>query len=467
MRRLAWTAAASLLLVAGVAAGAPPADAPGPVPLGADHPLETTDHRPRIETNVAVDPRDPRHVVVSAIQLGASYARAALMGYAPYDRTWVSSDGGGTFRSTGPLPPEPGGVPYGNDPTLAWDPHGPLYASYTAFSNPAVFTNVPADGLYVARSLDGGRIWQRRAHLESFRCSGPDRSTITTDPVRGWVYVTWVHYVEGDACNGTPDQSLTVTRWARSTDGGAHFDRPVDVTVKGETAQLAPAVLPDGTLLVAYLGPYANSTDDPVCHGFTGSVVVARYRPDGRLLGRTTVNKHLCATTLGLSPNGATYTQILFPSIATDAQGRAVVAVIDDRAEAHGVSVSTSTDGGRQWRTQLVSGLPGTSASMPAVAAGGGRFALAWLQIVPSGAFSAVLASSRDGLTWSAPTTLSTVPSLGDTHPQQPFDGYGFGHYLGVAVGRDRVAHVAWPDLRPRAGDPSDTDVWVRSARLP
>ena len=464
----------SALLVATAtmtASGAPAAPVPAPVLLGADHSIDSSDPsdaRPRIESNVAVDPRNPKRVVVSAIQLAVSESTALTTGYRNFDRTWTSSNGGASYTSSGPLPPQPGGVPASNDPTLAWDPHGPLYASYTSFNKPVATSNTPEDGLYVARSVDGGAHWQRRAHVEGFSCAGPDRSTVAVDPVRGWVYLTWVHYVES-ACNGSPDMTKTVTRFARSTDGGAHFSRPVDVTVDGESAQLAPAVLPDGTLLVAYVSRFPLAVADPTCHGLTGTLKVARYRPDGRLLDRRVAVSALCSTTLGLSPNGATYLQMLFPSVAVNAStGRAVIAVIDDLAEQHGVAVATSGDAGRTWATQVISGLPGSSASMPAVAPGPrGRFALAWLEIDPGGTFTAQLAASPDGSAWSAPVALATLPSLGNAHPMTPFDRYGFGHYLGVAVGSDSVAHVAWPDLRPKAGDVTDTDIWTRQAQLP
>jgi len=301
--------AAVLLCCATVAALA----APRVATPAAEHPLDAEDRRPRAETNVAVDPRNPRHVVVSAIQFGRPYRDALVdKGYEPDDNVWVSVDGGASYRHTGNLPPMNAATPTSNDPTLAWDPHGPLYASYTSFAKPLGGVG-PRDGLYVARSDDGGVHWRRLAYLEGFDCEGPDRSTVTVDPRNGAVYVTWVHYVEDASCAGTVDFTKTVLRWARSTDGGRTFSRPVDVSTNDQGVMPAPAVLADGTLAVAYLGPWRDGTAAAPCHGYTAPVYVARYAPTGRALGRVAAIQDLCSTTLGLAPNGAAFVPIPTP----------------------------------------------------------------------------------------------------------------------------------------------------------
>jgi len=130
---------------------------------------------------------------------------------------------------------------------------------------------------------------------------------------------------------------------------------------------------------------------------------------------------------------------------------------------------ASSGDGGRTWTTSLVSGLPGSTGSMAALAAGPrGRVALAWLEVDAGGAYRPVLSPSTDGgRTWLAPVPLSDLPSVGNLHPLSPFDPYGIGHYLGVAIGSDGMAHVAWPDLRPRGTDSQDVDVWTRDLAMP
>lgn len=441
--------------------------APAPRPLSIDRPLDAQDTRPRSEISLAVHPSDPRRVAVAAIQFGRSYRDAFLEGpFISFNRSWVSGDGGRTFTVGSDLPSVRPQTPGGNDPTLAWGPGDVLYSSYTSFSG--VDARSSDEGLYVARSVDGGRSWRRGAHLEGFDCGGPDRSTVAVDPRRGHVFVTWVHYVEGEGCDGAPDQSRTVLRWARSTDGGQTFSSPVEVAPPGTSSQAAPAVLPDGTLVVTHVESGGLQPEQTTCQ-FPSTVFASRFSPEGRLIGRTSALS-TCNTAAGLSPNGATYVPLSSPVISADARtGRLLVAMPTVAAGATGVAVAGSSDGGRSWSATLVEGLPGSTASMVALASGPrDRAALAFLEIDAGGFYRPVLSATIDGgRTWSQPVSLATVPSVGNVRPESPFDGYGIGHYLGVGVGRDGIAHVAWPDLRPDGMQSQDVDIWVRSVQLP
>jgi hypothetical protein len=116
-----------------------------------------------------------------------------------------------------------------------------------------------------------------------------------------------------------------------------------------------------------------------------------------------------------------------------------------------------------------VAGGPGTTASMAALGTGPrGRVALVHLEVQPGGLYYPVLATSADGgTTFGAPQRLVDVASVGNARARTPFDPYNIGHYLGVAVGPDGVAHAVWPDVRPRAESPADVALWVRGVRLP
>ena len=451
-------------LAAAATLSAPQAGAAPPV----DHPLDTGDPRPRLETAVAVDPRDPAHVVVGALQMTGPALAAAANGYYPSARTWVSPDGGGSFEAGRLLPQLDDTSPASNDLTLAWDPHGSLYASFTAFG--AQSTSGPPDpreGVYVARSRDG-RHWTRLGRVEGFHCEGPDRSTVAVDPVRGWLYITWIHYAVAADCS-TIDFARSTLRWARSTDHGAHWGSPVEVTAPGVGQLIAPAVTRDGTLVVAYLDETNTTRVAPDCGGQAGTLMAARWDVHGRSLGAVPVLPDLCEDFADLSPNGADYYLSTFPALAADpATGRVVIAVSYTGAR-QGVMTSSSGDGGRTWTHSLVSGLPGTTATLPALGQGAGRFALTFLEVGPAGLYRPLLASSADGgRSWTTPASLVDVPSVGDLKPYGATDNYRIGHYMGVAVGSDRVAHAAWPDLRPRAGTgAADVDVRVKAMPLP
>jgi hypothetical protein len=454
---------ASVLIVLALLAGGGVAAAVMP---DIDHPLDLENRTPRAEPSVAVDPGDPNRVVVSAMQFPGGVAPGVVHSNQPLAQVWVSRNGGAAYRSAGPLPLPRPKAQASEHATLAWDPHGPLYAAYSAI--PRYGESDAGAGVWVAKSLDGGRSWRLMSLVEGVHCSVSRRPVVAVDSVRGWVYVAWTHEVE-PSCDGTTDRTQMSLRWARSTDGGAHFGRPVEVTTAARGDDPAPAVLADGTLLVSYLEIGGVSLGDEVCPSVDQRVVVVRYAPGGRRLGDATAISRLCLVGEGLSANGATFLPVTYPAIAADlATGAVVVAATYQAQVDRGVMTAASTDGGRTWREQLIKGAAGTEVSLPALSAAGGRVALSYLTVDPGGAYMPTLVSSRDGgRTWSAPTDLATVPSVGNSHPQNGVDSYGFGEYQGVAVGPDGIVHSAWPDLRPRGADTQDVDIWTRDVSLP
>jgi hypothetical protein len=441
----------------GVAAALPAADA--------EHLLEPESRLPRAEASVAVDPRDPKRVVVSAMQFPRSVAEGVVRANQPVAQVWVSRSGGATYRSAGALPLPRPKAQASEHATLAWDPHGPLYAAYSAI--PRYGESSKDAGVYVARSHDGGRSWERMALVEGVRCSRPHRPIVAVDPASSAVYVTWTHEVE-PACDGSEDWSQTSLRWASSVDGGAHFSKPVDITTDGVGDYPAPAVLSDGTLLVSYLEIGGLSLGDEVCPSVDQRVVVARFAPGGRRVGTSTAIERLCLIGAGLSANGATFVPVTYPVMAADpVTGSVVVAATYQGQTDRGVMTAASSDGGRTWSQRLLVDAPGTEATLPALGAAAGRTSLSWLSVEPGGVYRPLLSSSSDGgRSWSAPLELATTPSVGNSHPQNGYDTYGFGAYQGLAVGRDRVAHAAWPDLRPRGASTQDVDIWTRDVVL-
>jgi hypothetical protein len=430
-----------------------------------DHPLDLENRTPRAEPSVAVDPHDPRRVVVSAMQFPGTVAYGIVKSNQPLAQVWVSRNGGAAYRSAGPLPLPRPKAQYSEHATLAWDPHGPLYAAYSAFPR---YGETSGDaGVWVAKSVDGGRTWKLMSRVEGVQCSRPHRPIVAVDPVRGWVYVTWTHEVEPN-CDGSEDWSQTSLRWSRSTDGGAHFSKPVEVTGDGVGDYPAPAVLADGTLLVSYLEIGGLSLGDEVCPSVDQRVVVVRYARSGARLGESTAISRLCVVGEGLSLNGATFTPVTYPALTADpATGAVVVAATYQAQTDRGVMTSSSSDGGRTWQEKLLTGASGTEVSLPALTSASGRVALTYLTVQPGGAYMPTLVSSPDGgRSGSAPTDLASLPSVGNSHPQNGIDSYGFGAYQGVAIGPDRIAHAAWPDLRPRGADTQDVDIWTRDVSL-
>ncbi len=464
--RVAVAGAVLATVATGLPSGAAPprANGAGVLAVDVDHVLELEDRRPREEPSVAVDPADPRTVVVSSMQFSRTFSGSLISGYSPRGRIWLSRDGGRAYRAVADLPLQPGQAAVTFDPRLAWDPHGPLYAAYTSATSEYPKAPSSEDGLYLARSNEAGRHWQRLAHLEGRSCGGPSRPALAVDPDRGWVYVAWTHMVE-PSCNGSPDLSKTEVFWARSTDRGAHFSKPVRVTDPGVSRMPSLSVLTDGTVLVSVVTGGVLSLGDPSCPGAQEAVQAFRYSPSGRLLTSSTPIPSLCIAFDGLFGNGAAYTPVEYPSVAVDpVSGAAVIAAAFENYSQGGIMTATSRDRGRTWTQQAVTGAPGTAGSMGALAVDArGRTSLAWLEVSQGGLYQPVLSrSGDDGGSWAAPVPLATLPSNGNSHPQSGYDLYGFGQYLGLGLGRDGVAHVAWPDLRPRGTDSQEVDVWTR-----
>ena len=466
-RRLRFTVAvAGGLICAGtVLPATAAARASGAGPVDAEHLLEPEDRRPREEPSVAVDPADPRHVVVAAMQFARSYDALFVSGYSPRARVWASTTGGRAYRALAELPTQPGAGAVTTDPRLVWSRDGALFAVYTSAAKEYSKTPDPADGLYLARSTDGGRHWQRRARVAGRACGAPSLPLVALDPRRHGVYVAWTQSVE-PKCDGADDLSKAQLRLARSTDGGEHFSAPVVVTDGGLGRSPGLAVAPDGTVLVSYVTGGTVSVGDPDCPGAQESVEVRRLSPTGRLIGVARPVPVECIAYGGLFGNGAAFEPVFDPVMSVDPDtGAVLLATCFQNYTQSGLVTATSLDAGRSWRQTVVTGGPGTAASMPSLAAvARGKLAMAWLEVSGGGIYQPVLAfTADDGATWGPAVPLATLPSQGNTHPQTGYDPHGFGKYLGLAVGRDGRVHAAWPDLRPQpdAGN-GNVDIWTR-----
>ncbi|HEX8004541.1 MAG TPA: sialidase family protein [Mycobacteriales bacterium] len=422
--------------------------------------------RSRSESSLVVDPRDPRHVVVGVMEYGGRPTDPAFYldtWYAPTARLYVSRDGGATYRDGGTLPGL-GGTTL--DQTLAWDPRGgALYAGYLAYDGTPAETDTRG-GFYVARSTDGGAHWRAVPVMTTEHdgdvCRAPDKPTVVVDG-RGTVHAVW-QVITGSPCpEWQADLELV---WSRSTDGGRTWSAPVTVAEPGEGYAPMPVPLPDGSLLVVYAGMWVGDATYPECLGEWEPIRAARVARDGTVTASGVLD-HVC-TMDGVSRNGSAFRVHQMPTVAYDPRTRSVVvAVTDLRPGDEGLAVATSRDGGRTWQRSRVPAEPGWTYTHPQLAAGAGAVAVSYLASGPAGTYTPTLRASSDGgRSWTAGVALASQPSLGAQRPYSRLDPYTVGHYQGLAIGRDGLAHAAWPDLRPRA-EAGDVDTWVRAVPLP
>jgi hypothetical protein len=193
------------------------------------------------EPAIAVNPGDPRQLV-AAWQVPASVAFSADGG-----ETWKVADGAAprNYRVSG-------------DVSLAYDAAGHAILCYIAF-NKLGTTNYWAqgatrNGVFIRRSLDGGRTWEPEAipivaHETAPGIPFEDKPWIVADtsgPHAGNLYVGWTHF------------TLTASDllFSRSTDGGKTWSSPIKLSSvsglprddNGALEGFHGVAAPDGTL---------------------------------------------------------------------------------------------------------------------------------------------------------------------------------------------------------------------------
>jgi hypothetical protein len=176
-----------------------------------------------VEPQVAIDPRDPSHLI--GVWQQDRWSDGGARGL----RTGYSFDGGLTWsltqaafsRCTGGNAANGGDYARASDPWVSIGPDGIAYQVAIAF-NGATFAPGSTSAVLVSRSIDGGRTWSAATTLirdgaEPFN----DKESIAADPlVGGHAYATWDRV----------EQTAHGPAWfSRTTDGGVSWEaaRPV------------------------------------------------------------------------------------------------------------------------------------------------------------------------------------------------------------------------------------------------
>ncbi|MEA3199762.1 MAG: hypothetical protein QOE90_1190 [Thermoplasmata archaeon] len=235
------------------------------------------------EPHVAVDPRDPLHVVVATRTQGSGDLPGTFMLW--FD-LHVTRDGGRTWnvtslRYTRPLgssadPDAPNVV---GDPVLAFLPDGTLLATGATLQYVGVTPGVIRDvRLYVARSTDGGDRFDEPvtiARSEGFAVAAavpgapvppaevdallrmPDKPWLTAGP-DGTALLTWTSFVIHPADDPTASRGDIL--YAASRDGGRTWSEPGLVARGGSLQGSSSGIGQDGAWYVAYDDTAARMT---------------------------------------------------------------------------------------------------------------------------------------------------------------------------------------------------------------
>lgn len=274
------------------------------------------------EPSVAINPRNPRQIAV-AYQINATVA--------------ISNDGGSTWHTYDTAPKN---FRVSGDVSVTYDAAGHLLLCYIAFDKLGTSQywghDATRNGIFVRRSLDGGKTWEANARPVFQQLTRPgipfeDKPYIVADPTRaGNLYVGWTEF----------ELAQSIMLFSRSADGGASWSKPIRISTvaglprddNGAVEGFSGAVTPDGTLHVVWSN---------------GDHLVLAQSHDG---GKSFKPSHEIIQTApsmfdveGVSrANG-------FPVLGADAHGRLFLTWSGYRNGDVDVFCAHSTDGGASW----------------------------------------------------------------------------------------------------------------------
>lgn len=316
-----------------------------------------------VEPSLAVDPRNPLHLVAvwqqdrwsnggsRGIVAGASFDGGQTWAMAPIPGTTVNS-GGTELRAS--------------DPWVTIGPDGGVYVDYLTINDPNLEN---PRSLSVSTSADGGLTWASPVAIITNTDNGyfNDKNTITADPYNaGYAYAVW------DRLNFYNDTGPAM--FSRTTDGGLTWSTPQPFLdpVYGQTIANQIVVLPGDVLVnLCITIDYATNAQ---------TIVVMRSTDQGATWsGPITVAADQAVGISDPDTGTGVRTGDVIPSIAVDPRSGNLYIVWQDGRFSGGthddIAFSMSTDGGFTWSApqkinQTPTGIPAgdQQAFTPAIA---------------------------------------------------------------------------------------------------
>lgn len=379
------------------------------------------------EPSVAVNPLDPRQIVV-AFQVGAHAAYSGDSG-----RTWRLADG-----------VTPAEYHISGDVSTVFDNKGHAFVGFIAFDRLGSFNywghGATRNGIFLKRSLDGGKTWQPELRTVIAQPTAPgvpfeDKPYLVADTSKskyaGNLYVGWTRWTLTDS------QML----FSRSTDDGLTWSAPIEISPvrglprddNGALEGFDGAVGPDGTLYCVW--------------AFNDHIVFTESHDGGRTFSRTRNIVWTAPTMFAIDgmdrANG-------FPQIAVDPRGGGrggpiYVTWSDYRNGDVDIFCIVSKNHGRSWTAPI-------RVNSDPLHDGADHF-FQWLAVDPvSGAVNVAFYDRREDPRHRRQIVVLARSEDGgrtfanDAWTQKDFDPTGvfMGDYIGLAAWGNRV-YGAWP----------------------
>jgi len=378
---------------------------------------------PLTEPYLAAHPKNPRHLLAAAIlasvtETGSRREQTCV--------SFVSDDGGLTWSA-----------PHRFEFKSCADPWVALREDGVA-----LFSALDGGQILVFRSEDGGRTWSAVPLPGGFG-HAHDRPTVAVDnssgPFAGSFYVLSIL-----AGRSATKQHIVRVHLARSQDGGRSFEEPVLVQPSNLNFNVfAPAVLSDGTLVVAFTDFQSN------VDGFRYEGMLERRRAwvlvstdGGRTLSPPLFVAEGCGGDIAAGESPGPFRDRLY-FLCTTPQ--------DDN-----LLILHSPDRGERWldpvRMNIREGEVGIRRTPSIAVNNNGIVGVSWYERREGGLCQHIyFAASLDGgRTFLPEVRISTAESC----PENPRNGraaerwpFG-GDYSGLAASADGTFHILWADSR-------------------
>ena len=408
------------------------------------------------ETTIAVNPNNANNLVG-----GTNDYRLYEPSENRYDGSggfYTSTDGGATW-TVGLLPglvrgntSAPGSYESAGDPAIAAGPNNTFWYANLAFNR-----GDNANSVWVSRSTNGGSTWTSTPVLQTSAAGGAtlfnDKEWVAADPTDSTgrtAYVTWTQF--HTSTTGVTQSSPIVI--SKTTDGGAHWSTPMQVSPAIQDQGSQVQVGADGSVYVVF-----------ETFGYHGHDWVAwtKSTDGGQTFGSTYLPSQIADIASPLT--GHQFRDNSFPMFAIDGAHQYVTWANNNTNNNADVVLIRSANNGDPtigWTKATVSGGAGNQ-FFPDVSARNGKAALTWYSdanLTGDKYRARGTVSTDNGSTWETAATLSAPSDV----PAGNNFGYPncapdfIGDYNAVAVGSDGVAHALWTDIHDNTTTPANTN---------